>query len=164
MRRGRVRKMGHLFRLGGGHLARKPDGHLANEDITWGCDGSQLAACYKINGYSDGDLTACAACDNSGDPAWDGSVEITSAPPYDCSDPVTWDIEASKSINGKAIWGESRLVWMAGPCEWWFQIICAGGGLPYVWFGKKASGDTPAGIYTRDSGCDVTATLTVVEC
>jgi len=153
--------MGHLLR-DGGHLVHLPDGHLATEDLTYGCDGN-LGDCYKIDGYSDGDLIACVTCRDDDKPIWDGTFDVLGPPHGDGCKWVASDGINAFNIDGKLM-REAILEWILPLCAWEMDIRCENGGATRIWRGRKASDNTPVGIYTRVDGCDLTATLSVVEC
>lgn len=110
---------------------------------------------YEINGYLDGDLVACVACDSSLDPAWDGTFP---AHPTRCF----WiETDAAISIDGKEIITPSIIKTSS---KWSISIGCRiGGSGDNIWVGEKECGATPAGVYTRTSGCDATTDLEIVE-
>ena len=130
------------------------------------CPGG-LGLCYKLSGYSDGDLTACPECDNNDNPTypnWDGSFTTTDA------GICRWVAPDARKIDGK--WFRSgyynSYIDLVESNYWQIRICCSDfdSGTPdrTIWLGRKAFGNTPAGIYTRISGCDTTTALTVVAC
>jgi len=143
----------HLRRAASGHLIATASGHLAlEEEAAW-------VDCYKLNGYTDGDLGACAICFDSGSDAWDGTFyRIVDAQPR-------WNVDAIRRIDGKDLVATSFIVRLQPGGGWRVSINCskAGPNEP-IWVGDKAIGMNPTGVYTRTLGCDLTATMTVVEC
>lgn len=109
---------------------------------------------YHIEPYVDGQLTPCVACNASANPAWTGLFDHQAA--------CLWQAPATKSISGKQLTpGQSTIILNDGVS--WTMIIACQNPVTFevIWTGTKTSGSTPAGPYTRDSGCDATPTLTV---
>jgi len=125
---------------------------------------------YRLKDYSDYDLTPCGLPDCAD------------------SDLEPWNGEFWASIYGKCIWGSGdqgsghsisgkqlefgtvvgARVWLDEMSDrWYLDIVCSNGppGSQFgdIWVGFKYYGQTPAGIYTRDHGCDTTSTLEIEE-
>ena len=124
-----------------------------------------VPTCYRIAGYSDGDLVACGSCSNRVDPVWDGTFPAHSG---SCS----WEPAAvsGPSISGKlldntGVGVASGLYFNTLTCSWRMDVRCRAGGTRFdIWVGTKSTGSTPAGVYIRIAGCDTTTTLTIEEC
>lgn len=113
-----------------------------------------LTGNYRIAGYVDGDLTPCDECVTSAYPTWDGSF--------------VWDLDCQWfstpvpcSMSGKTI--SASLALDTGLCVWYLLIECDDGnlGYPTVWYGEKAVGSDPTGVYNWVAGCDLTSALTI---
>jgi len=119
------------------------------------------AACYQLKNYNDSDLTACDECDDSGNPAWDGVISVNTS---GCSYVTEWSA-GEKTINGKKL-EAAQMGLSTDPCQYWLRIDCGTVAVTTVWRGvkTKAPGDSPAGVYTRASGCDATAALELEAC
>ena len=119
-----------------------------------------LRNCYQIDGYSDGDLTACADCDASGDGGWDGTFDAISG------SVCKWKNSDVASISGKEA-GTRELYWDNISGRWQLSIACDKGGSDrWIWSGdRNDTGDCePIGAFTRAGGCDATSSLTIVAC
>ncbi len=165
-----------LMKRADGHLVRLADGHLAKASV--GCADADSGPCYELSGYVDGDLVACAACRASTNAAWDGEYDFHSG--SNCFWKIITAIPFTDDpkINGKLLAtnpqdsGGTRVSFtpsgaLSNPCKWRLQVGCVnepGLGLSNIWRGFKTIGFDPTGTYTRDAGCDATATLTVVAC
>ena len=117
-----------------------------------------VPTCYKLSGYHDGDLVACSTCVAGGGSVWDGTFPVYS----NC----LWQQAAgARKIGGKSL-NQSDIVFDAVDCFWQLSINCSDNidGPVDMWTGRKTSGSTPAGIYTKISGCDGASALTVVAC
>ncbi len=137
-----------------------PSGADWNSFVAGTLGARYLQSCYKLSGYSDGDLTACADCDASGAAAWDGTFDALGG------NVCKWDNSEVESISGKEA-KTRQLYWVNISGRWQLSIACdkAGSG-KWIWSGSRNdTGDCePIGVFTRSGGCDVTATLTVVAC
>ena len=159
--------MSHLLRTGT-HLTKLPNGHLALDIDGYGCDedDADLNATYALAGYTDGDLTACASCLNSGAAGWNGVFTREDAPEQSCQ--YTVQAGAARSISGKVLTQGyiTTVYWYQPNCWWLLRIECQGSGPGTdVWLGTKSFGNTPAGIYTEallGTRCDPSANLTLV--
>ena len=124
-----------------------------------------LGTCYRLKDYNDGDIAPCSDCHDMVLPVWDGSFDRW----IDC----VWQLMANVSMSGKLLTGSTmfdsltriilRTVFYPGDCRWELRIACYGGA-SLIWLGFKTTGLTPAGTYTRSSGCDATSALEVEEC
>ena len=116
-----------------------------------------VPTCYKLSGYHDGDLAASSSyvgiCLPSAAPAWDGKFDTIDAQCEWSHTPAA----GSTSISGRGFF--LAIIFFYG-CLWTMEISCGSD----VWQGFKATGSTPAGIYTRQIGSDGTTSLTVVAC
>ena len=133
--------------------------------VTEECNG--LVACYQLKNYSDGDLANCADCVASGLDAWDGTFQAVAAQGLDGCDWGCFDGPCDLSIDGKRLYkAVLQYTGMSGGRRWGLRVTCYKnpGNFYNVWWGWKATGVTPAGIYTRDVGCDATSTLEVEAC
>jgi hypothetical protein len=118
-----------------------------------------LSGDYRIAGYVPGDLTACAECTESLNPAWDGVFHYNSSPCY-------WEETDAASIDGTGLIASLYLETGSNPdCYWEISINCTDDDVnPYpVWVGTKDYGTDPVGVYTRTAGCDMTSSLTIEE-
>jgi hypothetical protein len=125
------------------------------------CSGATaitVPTCYRIASYSDGDLTACSGCSANGGTAWNGHFESYAA--------CVWTAANGSAINAKTFsQASTKIEFDSVNCIWKVTVACNS---DTVWYGTKAAhgvlGSTPAGVYTRVSGCDSTTTLTVEQC
>jgi len=136
-----------------------------------GCCCGQAAPCecpegiedllYKIVGYGVNyfDASGCQ-CQASASPEWDGVMDGT------ILGGCVFTVETPYAINGKegtdsidATTGV-RLVDPGGddPCYWLLSAWCydSESEVHEIWSGRKYTGDTPVGRYTRTGGCDET--------
>ncbi len=109
---------------------------------------------YRIAGYVDGDLVACAECLDDTNAPWDGIFGYISS--------CYWEIDVGgsySSIDGKLLDlpGENYMQLNPG-VAWEIKISCYSA---VVWQGVKTSGDDPTGTYTRTGGCDVTPSIVI---
>lgn len=124
---------------------------------------------YYIDGYSpsffsicDGSCINCTETDPPVTYVWDGSFPNQVAG-------VVWDPAPPENTGlfDTGCWGSGTrsplLNWFNG-C-FFLTILCEvdGGGQQILFYGKKDSGSTPAGVYTAiDSGCSGYTTITIV--
>lgn len=144
------------------------------------CPESGLSDYYRLADYTDGDLTGCETCtDVTGVPGfapWDGGFERwypLGVGACVWSSVITFS-GTMPSISGKAgmyIYNPLpnaaqyiELVTSGDPdCYWRLTIGCTdgSGNIVIMWRGTKSTGDTPAGTYTRDEGCDSISSLQI---
>ena len=141
--------------------ATKLNANCAGDKLLVGCAGSDcdgdpdcalLGECYRIVGYTDGDLVACSGCTDSGNTAWDGTFNRNSGCLYDA-------LVGFLSINGK----QAAVLTLSRTCPsgiWTMEISCE---TENIWIGELTAGD-PVGIYTRTGGCDTTTALQIEAC
>ncbi len=111
---------------------------------------------YAIQGYQDGDLSACEECMELSGTVWDGVFNIKVGECYWQGGSLAYQIDGKRMMT-------SWLRLDADNCTWKMAIYCIGPeGTETVWAGTKGTGETPAGEYTRAGGCDETPTLTIV--
>jgi hypothetical protein len=153
-------------------------------DPTFDC--GPLSDCYGISGYSSSFFTLCGSsscdgtsvqCDANGGttPEWDGNFDY---PQSGCrwrhinggvGGPISFPI----CVNGSRATLQLRLipaqvgsVDSAGGPYWELSVRCVAAA--DVWTGRKiitaSTPDTPAGVYTKNSGCDATGSVTLVAC
>jgi len=117
-----------------------------------------LTADYEIDGYVAGDLDGCAGCYDDSNAPWDGLYKHTNG--------CTWIIDyggSYSSVSDKLLGTTSQIRFVAST-KWTVNVVCYGAaGNITIWDGEKTIGDTPEGVYTRTSGCDVTSSLSIVE-
>lgn len=123
---------------------------------------SGLADCYRLVGYSDGDIQACPDClDDTSSTIWDGTFTRSD---FQCR----WAPSSSPLRMDDKRLEFSYLVLNTDDdpdCYWELSIECEWGGISLtIWYGTKATGESPVGTYTRVSGCDTTSALEVEEC
>jgi len=105
---------------------------------------------YRLKGYSDGDIPACPVCDPLVGTAWTGLFERF--------DELCWwgRPETENVIDGVDLGTASINLSTSGDpdCYWELTIECFDDPIyPTVWYGTKATGNTPIGVYTKVSGC-----------
>lgn len=120
-----------------------------------------VAPDYQLKGYNDGDLISCAGCVDLADVIWDGTFEKEEGACY-------WRIPAAfNTINGKNLYDlmATHSVLCIHARGWQISILCwtAPATMTRIWRGYKTHGNTPVGVYKRESGCDVTATLEIEQ-
>jgi hypothetical protein len=119
------------------------------------------AKVYRIAGYTNGDIGACAECAASGATAWDGTFTWNTDLWREATSPLSID---GKVLDIVAIYHKSYIAYPDPGC-WGLVLAC--GDTVTMWWGFKAGGSSPAGVYTRrtgaDGGCDTTATITIEE-
>jgi hypothetical protein len=143
------------------------------------CHG--LVQTYNLVGYSDYDLDECADCVDNASTAWDGEFKVSpTAIDWDSTGPPScvwmgypWYSIGSRSISGKHFhnfdhheYYKSTRLWLnTAQCYWEMKIICDEypGAWFDIWHGKKETGSTPVGTYSRIAGCDDTSTLEIEE-
>jgi hypothetical protein len=125
---------------------------------------------YRLKDYQDGDLDPCTGSvppcgwPHSGD-VWQGNVLAGSSGWWEGA--CEWYTNAILPIvmnkNGETNNVSASLVLV--PCNFWQLVIRGPEWYCSIWSGKKFTGSTPAGIYTRDymGGCDQHSTLEIVE-
>jgi len=128
------------------------------DDCCCGCDETYNKT-VRIAGYSDGDLTGCAACQDwySGF-GWNGTFNALSPCHFyygGSLQRISWKLTASG--------GDVDISYSSG--TWTMLIVCRDsvGSAHTIWTGTKSGGATPVGTYTRTAGCDTTGSLEVEE-
>lgn len=131
------------------------------------CEGGGAATCnnadtrrYGIQGYFDGFILNTFGSGNDGKPTWDGQF-ITK-----CSNlPCLWEYDPSATDNLFAITGklvDQAIVTLVG-ANWEIRIYYYNAGSSPLWFGKKAVGSTPDGVYAKYAGAAAgPATITII--
>lgn len=111
---------------------------------------------YHIQSYSDSFFTTCVQCENSAARTWDGNFIHRAG--------CLWHVTVPVSMHGKKMEGPWSRITLHANVKWEITIFCRGE--PYmrlVWRGFKTSGPTPAGRYSRSSGCDTHPYLLILE-
>jgi hypothetical protein len=101
----------------------------------------------------------CESCTASELAAWDGTFAIVYEYRGCCWAPLAFG--DNRSIDGKLFsvgassdcTGSSRLWLDTVNCRWVLGLYCNSNGGTLVWLGYKTTGLTPAGTYSKDSGC-----------
>lgn len=126
------------------------------------CRCSDNTTSWAISGYSDGFFAVCDGCHSAegdvGVTPWDGVFIDTGSCVWRGVD------TGSLSIGGKRFAGASIILVgqnTSDSCFWELQIFCEASGPSSVWIGRKYTGTTAGGEYTRTGGCDTRATVTV---
>lgn len=159
--------MVHIKKGSSGHLLKNSAGHIINEcgstfpDSCPYPDTSQGPSRLRIQAYTDGDIPAsnCGDCLSNSGTNWDGTI------PYrvsSCGWALSW---SPNTIDGKYLNSDDGGVSFY-PTGWEFWVQCYGSS-DYVdiYRAVKATGDTPMGTYTVDTGrsCIATPTTIVIE-
>lgn len=105
---------------------------------------------YRLKDYTDGDIPACPVCDTLVGTAWTGLFERF--------DELCWwgRPETENVIDGVDLGIASiNLSTVGDPdCYWELTIECYDDPTyPTMWYGTKATGNTPVGVYNKVSGC-----------
>jgi hypothetical protein len=109
---------------------------------------------------------SCVDCTNSigGLPPWDGTLIIPTADGYDATASIRESqdyVPGDAAVSINSIDASVELRYVGGSECWIMAVLCGSGTIRNVWTGKKSTGSTFAGTYTRISGCDMTATVIV---
>jgi len=113
----------------------------------------------QLKDYNDGDIAACDGCSDYSDVVWDGTFERHTGACY-------WKIPAAfNTMDGKRLHSVSAPSYLYLTATGWrLTIFCYVPTIPVkIWSGYKVRGNTPVGVYKRDSGCDTTATLEIEQ-
>lgn len=160
---------GHLQQGSSGHLLCGNVGHLSNEatDPPSSCP-SGLSDLYRIVDISA--LVACPTCISECENVrpWDGhfAVAISIAPcVWHAQNRDGFGESENECLQVNSVdLAISSLSLDSTPSRWSISINCnETDGIDSIWFGEKSTGLTPAGFYTRISGCSTVQLLQVVS-
>lgn len=165
-----------------GHLMFGPNGHLARCPSPASCPGDNSAS-YRIQDYDNDDWTVSAAGGEclggfTGDTSftdWDGVFAIADAANclWEAGD-TNYNVASGRAVTGSNPDGRWQMAPTAAnflrhvpgsiPPRWEIRWqVEKTGTRTTVWEGRKTTGSTPAGIYTRNNGCESGITSITVE-